>query len=78
MIWFKPIFFRQTIKNTIRINQIIMEKTIHTVDNIEKQIKTISNNLGDISPVALKKENERIEAKKAKKKAFYDKCKKKK
>lgn len=54
-----------------------MEKTVHTVDNIEKQIKTISNNLGDISPEALKKESERIEAKKAKKKAFFDKCKKK-
>ncbi len=54
-----------------------MEKTVHTVDNIENQIKTISDKLGDISPEALKKEAERIEAKKAKKKAFFDRCKKK-
>lgn len=54
-----------------------MEKTVHTVDNIEKQIKTISDKLGDISPKALKKEGERIETKKAKKKAFFDKHKKK-
>lgn len=52
-------------------------KQVHTVDHIERQIRKISENLGDISPEALKKEGERIEAKKAKKKAFFDKCKKK-
>lgn len=29
-------------------------KPVHTVDNLEKQITKISNDLGDISPVSLK------------------------
>ena len=52
------------------------DKQVHTVDNIEKQISTISKNLVDISPIAIKIENERIENKRAKKRAFYDKHKK--
>lgn len=54
-----------------------MDKIKHTFDDLEKQIKIISENLGDISPEALKKEEERINSKKAKKKAFFDKHKKK-
>lgn len=50
-------------------------KPVHTVDHIEKQIKEISNKLGDISPISQKKEAERIEKKIEKKRAFFDKCK---
>ena len=53
-------------------------KPVHTVDYIEKQINTISTNLGDISPEALKKQAEANSARAAKKRAFYDKHKKKK
>ncbi len=53
-------------------------KPVHTVDNLEKQIAQISSNLGDISPLSIKKEAERIENKKEKKRAFFDKHKKKK
>ena len=52
------------------------KKPVHTVEHIEKQINTISSNLGDISPEALKKQGEGITAKGAKKKAFYEKHKK--
>ena len=38
-------------------------KPVHTVVHIEKQINTISNKLGDISPHSLKKEAERIDKK---------------
>lgn len=53
-------------------------KPVHTVDHIEKQINTISTNLGDISPEALKKRVEANNVRAAKKRAFYDKNKKKK
>lgn len=51
-------------------------KQVHTVDNLEKQINKISINLGDISPISLKKEAERIQVKNSQKKAFFDKHKK--
>lgn len=52
-------------------------KPMHTVDKIEQQISNISKKLGDISPNSLKIKAEKIELKISKKKAFFDKHKKK-
>lgn len=54
------------------------EKTVHTVDNLDKQIQKISNELGDVSPLAINAAKEKSENIKAKKAAFYAKFKKKK
>ena len=53
-------------------------KPVHIVDYVNKQIEVLSKNIGDISPIAQIEKNKRVAEKRAKKKAFIDKCKAKK
>jgi hypothetical protein len=55
-----------------------INKTVHIVDYVNKQIEVLSSNIGDISLKAQIEKNKKIELKRAKKKAFIEKCKEKK